>query len=51
MRLYEFTRAQLIDASPGLRSRVLAATGPMAGKMVADWFADALIGALEDGNG
>lgn len=43
---YSFTRDQLIHALTRLEVHVLP-SGPMAGKMVADWFADALIEALE----
>jgi hypothetical protein len=43
---YTFTRAQLIDALTCLEVRFLT-EGPMAGKVVADQFADTLIEALE----
>lgn len=42
---YTFTRAQLIDALTRLEVRFLT-EGPMAGKVVADQFADTLIEAL-----
>jgi hypothetical protein len=47
-RVYAFTRAQLIGALARLEMHV-ATSGPIAGKVLADSMADALIGALEEG--
>lgn len=44
---YQFTRTQLIDALARLEVKV-PVTGPLAGKVLADSFADALIAALDD---
>jgi hypothetical protein len=44
---YTFTRAQLIDALTCLEVRV-PVSGPLAGKVLADSMADALITALEE---
>lgn len=45
-RRYSFTRDELIDALTHLEVRV-ATSGPIAGKVLADSMADALIEALE----
>ena len=42
---YSFTRGQLIDALTRLEAHV-ATSGPMAGKIIAESMADALIEAL-----
>ena len=44
-RFYSFTRAQLIDALACLEVRV-ATSGPIAGKILAESMADAIIEAL-----
>ncbi len=48
--VFTFTRAELIDALARLETRVMT-TGPLAGKVLADSFADALIQALADRQG
>ena len=47
-RAYSFTRAQLVDALTRLETHVLI-SGPAAGMINAESMADAIIGALENG--
>ena len=47
-RRYSFTRDRLIDALTHLETRVLV-SGPAAGMINAESMADAIIGALENG--
>ena len=49
VRRYTFTRPELIEALTRLEVHFLD-SGPMARKVLADQFADALITALEDGS-
>ncbi len=50
LRVYSFTRPQLIDALCRLEARV-PTSGSLAGKILADSMADAIIEALDEGAG
>lgn len=47
-RTWTLTRDQLIDAIANIEIRGIKATGPMAGKAVADDFADAILHQIPD---